>query len=326
MYIVAAPVSCNRKRTQMRVGAAETSRAGALVSAQQPPAVAPAERVKATATRARYPWRAMKTKDFVVDDRPELAAITKHPKLDSVEYERRLQEMQSTMQAIQQAYLGTRERAVVVLEGWDTAGKGGIVRRLGWAMDPRSFKVYPIAAPLPHEKGKHYLQRFWEKLPEGGQIVAFDRSWYGRVLVERVEGFAKKREWQRAYDEINQFEQMMVDDGIRIAKCFLHITPAEQMRRFKERLTNPLKRWKLSYEDFRNRARWADYEIAIEDMMEKTSKKRAPWYLIPANNKPFGRLAVFTILTEILGKGLRLKPRELDPKVLEMAKQMFDLT
>jgi len=212
-----------------------------------------------------------------------------------------------------------------VLEGWDTAGKGGIVRRLGWAMDPRSFKVYPIAAPLPHEKGKHYLQRFWEKLPEGGQIVVFDRSWYGRVLVERVEGFAKKREWQRAYDEINQFEHMIVEDGIRIAKCFLHITPAEQVRRFKERLTNPLKRWKLSYEDFRNRARWADYEIAIEDMMEKTSKQRAPWYLIPANNKPFGRLAVFTILTDILGKGLRLKPRELDPKVLEMAKQVFDL-
>jgi polyphosphate kinase 2 (PPK2 family) len=325
MYIVAAPVSRNRKSLQMHAGAAETGRAGALVSARQSRAAAPAEPVKATATRARYPWRAMRTKDFVVDDRPRLAAITKHPRLDSVEYERRLQKMQSTMQAIQQAYLGTRERAVVVLEGWDTAGKGGIVRRLGWAMDPRSFKVYPIAAPLPHEKGKHYLQRFWEKLPEGGQIVVFDRSWYGRVLVERVEGFAKKREWQRAYDEINQFEHMIVEDGIRIAKCFLHITPAEQVRRFKERLTNPLKRWKLSYEDFRNRARWADYEIAIEDMMEKTSKQRAPWYLIPANNKPFGRLAVFTILTDILGKGLRLKPRELDPKVLEMAKQVFDL-
>jgi len=267
----------------------------------------------------------MKTKDFVVDGRPKLAAITKHPKLDSVDYERRLQTMQSSMQAIQQAYLGTRERAVVVLEGWDTAGKGGIVRRLGWVMDPRSFKVYPIAAPLPHEKGNHYLQRFWEKLPEPGQIVVFDRSWYGRVLVERVEGFAKKREWRRGYDEINQFEQMIVDDGIRIAKCFLHITPAEQVRRFKDRLTNPLKRWKLSYEDFRNRARWADYETAIEDMMEKTSKKRAPWYLIPANNKAFGRLAVFTILTDVFGKGLRLKPRELDPKVLEMAKQVFDL-
>jgi AMP-polyphosphate phosphotransferase len=268
----------------------------------------------------------MKAKDFIVAERPKLAAITKHPRVGFADYERRLQSMQSTMQSIQQAYLGTRERAVVVLEGWDTAGKGGIVRRLGWAMDPRSFKVYPIAAPLPHEQGRHYLQRFWEKLPEPGQIVVFDRSWYGRVLVERVEGFAGKRQWQRGYGEINQFERMMVADGIRIAKCFLHITPAEQVRRFKDRLTNPLKRWKLSYEDFRNRSRWAEYEIAIEDMMEKTSAKDAPWFLVPTNDKLYGRLAVFTILVDLLGKGLSLKPRPLDPKIAEMAKELFDLS
>ena len=117
----------------------------------------------------------------------------------------------------------------------------------------------------------------------------------------------------------------MVADGIRIAKCFLHITPAEQIRRFKDRLANPLKRWKLSYEDFRNRSRWAEYEVAIEDMMERTSPKWAPWYLIPANDKLYGRLATFTISIEVLGKGLRLKPRPLDPKVGEMAKQLFDL-
>ena len=268
----------------------------------------------------------MKSKNFIISKRPQLAEITKHPRVTFGDYERRLQSMQSTMQAIQQAYLGTRERAVVVLEGWDTAGKGGIVRRLGWSMDPRSFKVYPIAAPLPQERGKHYLQRFWEKLPEPGQIVVFDRSWYGRVLVERVEGFASEKEWQRGYDEINQFERMMVVDGIRIAKCFLHITPAEQIRRFKDRLNNPLKRWKLSYEDFRNRSRWADYELAIEDMMDKTSAKQAPWFLVPANDKPYGRLAVFTILVDLLGKGLRLRPRQLDPKVAEMAKQLFDIS
>jgi AMP-polyphosphate phosphotransferase len=267
----------------------------------------------------------MKAKDFAVVRRPTLARITKHPTIGFADYERRLESMQSVMQSIQQAYLGTHERAVVVLEGWDTAGKGGIVRRLGWALDPRSFKVYPIAAPRSHERGHHYLQRFWEKLPDPGQIVVFDRSWYGRVLVERVEGFASKREWQRGYEEINEFEHMMVADGIRIAKCFLHITSTEQNRRFKDRLTNPLKRWKLSYEDFRNRSRWADYEVAIEDMMEKTSPKRAPWYLIPANNKPYGRLATFTILIDVLGKGLRLQPRPLDPKLGKMAKQLFDL-
>jgi len=267
----------------------------------------------------------MKSQDFLVSKPPKLAALTKHPKVTFADYERQLQSLQATMQSIQQAYLGTRERAVVVLEGWDTAGKGGIVRRLGWALDPRSFKVYPIAAPQQHEQGRHYLQRFWEKLPGSGQIVVFDRSWYGRVLVERVEKFASKREWKRGYDEINQFERMMVDDGIRLVKCFLHITPAEQIRRFKDRLTNPLKRWKLSYEDFRNRARWADYEVAIEDMLERTSLKHAPWYLIPTNDKLYGRLAVFTIITEIMGKGLRLKPRPLDPKVAEMAQQLFDL-
>jgi AMP-polyphosphate phosphotransferase len=267
----------------------------------------------------------MRAKDFIVVRRPALAKITKHPAIDFADYERRLETMQSVMQSIQQAYLGTRERAVIVLEGWDTAGKGGIVRRLGWALDPRSFKVYPIAAPLSQERGRHYLQRFWEKLPDAGQIIVFDRSWYGRVLVERVENLASKREWYRGYDEINEFEGMMAADGIRVVKCFLHITPAEQIRRFKDRLTNPLKRWKLSYEDFRNRARWTDYEVAIEDMLEKTSLKRTPWYLIPANDKPYGRIAVFTILIDVLGKGLRLKPRPLDRKVAEMAKQIFDL-
>jgi polyphosphate kinase 2 (PPK2 family) len=138
---------------------------------------------------------------------------------------------------------------------------------------------HPISAPSSHERGKHYLQRFWEKLPEHGQIVVFDRSRYGRVLVERVEGFATKRQWRRGYEEINQFERLLVEDGIRIAKIFLHISAGEQIRRFKDRVNNPLKRWNLSYEDFRNRERWADYEIAIEDMIEKTSTKRAPWYL-----------------------------------------------
>jgi polyphosphate kinase 2 (PPK2 family) len=267
----------------------------------------------------------MKARDFVIVQRPRLAAITTYPKVEFADYERRLQSLQSTMQSIQQAYLGTRERAVIVLEGWDTAGKGGVVRRLGWALDPRSFKVYPIAAPLTHEMGRHYLQRFWEKLPDPGQIVVFDRSWYGRVLVERVEGLASKQQWKRGYAEINQFERMMVEDGIRIAKCFLHITPAEQVRRFKDRLANPLKQWKLSYEDFRNRSHWGDYEVAIEDMMEKTSVEQAPWYLIPSNDKLYGRLAIFTVLVDVLGKGQRLKPRPLDPKVAEMARQLFDL-
>ncbi len=267
----------------------------------------------------------MKPSDFVVDKRPSLADIRRFPTLDFADYERRLVEQQETLQRIQQAYLGTLYRAVVVLEGWDTAGKGGIVRRLGWALDPRSFKVHTIAAPTEREKTLHYLQRFWERLPQHGQIVVFDRSWYGRVLVERVEGFATPDEWKRAYDEINDFERMLIADETRLVKLFLHITPEEQIRRFRNRLSSPLKRWKLSYEDFRNRTRWTDYEMAIEDMMQKTSTHRAPWHLIPANDKPFARLAALRIIADRLSKNVSLDPRPLDPKVLEAAERLLGI-
>jgi AMP-polyphosphate phosphotransferase len=265
----------------------------------------------------------MKTADFVVSRRPRLATISEFPKVEVDEYERRLKSMQNTLRLVQQAYLGTPERAVVVLEGWDTAGKGGVVRRLGWALDPRSFKVHPIAAPSPRERTQHYLQRFWERLPEQGQIVVFDRSWYGRVLVERVEELAGEREWKRAYREINEFERTLVADGVRLVKIFLHITAGEQIRRFKDRLSNPHKRWKLSYEDFRNRDRWKDYEEAIEDMMEQTSVRDSRWHLVAANHKPFARLAVFRILADRLGEGVPLEPRPLDPKTAKAASRLF---
>ena len=267
----------------------------------------------------------MKSTDFVVAERPRLAAIKRFPVVEFADYERRLAEMQETLQCVQQAYLGTSHRAIIVLEGWDTAGKGGVVRRLGWALDPRSFKVHAIAAPTGREKSLHYLQRFWERLPEHGQIVVFDRSWYGRVLVERVEAYATPTEWRRAYNEINDFERMLLEDDTRLVKIFLHITAEEQMHRFRVRLTDPLKRWKLSYEDFRNRGHWKDYETAIEDMVETTSTKRAPWHLVPANNKPFGRLAAFRIIADRLSKGVGLEPRPLDPKVAEAAEQLLGI-
>jgi polyphosphate kinase 2 (PPK2 family) len=270
--------------------------------------------------------RRMHPRNFVVTRRPKLSELTDHPKLDFADYERRLASLQGGLQLIQQAYLGTSERALIVLEGWDTAGKGGIVRRLGWALDPRSFKVHPIAAPDEHERAEHYLQRFWRHLPEKGQIVAFDRSWYGRVLVERVEGFATEAEWRRAYREINQFERVLIDSGVRLVKLFLHITSDEQVRRFRDRLINPVKRWKLSYEDFRNRARRADYATAIEDMMEETTTKFAPWHLIPANNKPFSRVAAFRILADRLGAGVSLEPRQIGPKLFKEAKRTLGLS
>ena len=263
---------------------------------------------------------------FRVVSRPRLADLIEHPKMDFADYERRLASLQGVLQLIQQAYLQTSERAIIVLEGWDTGGKGGIVRRLGWALDPRSFKVNPIASPDEHERAQHYLQRFWRRLPEKGQIVVFDRSWYGRVLVERVEGFATEAEWRRAYREINEFERVLVDSGIRLVKLFLHITADEQQRRFRNRLIDPVKRWKLSYEDFRNRRRWPEYETAIEDMMAETSTERAPWHLIPANDKPYGRVAAFHIFEDRLGRNVSLEPRPIDPDLFKEAKRVLGLS
>ncbi len=265
----------------------------------------------------------MKADKFITSKRLRLAQVAHFPRISTAEYEQRLKPLQNQLQMIQQAYLGTAERAVLALEGWDTAGKGGIVRRLAWALDPRSFRVHPISAPSAHEQAQHYMQRFWERLPHRGEIVVFDRSWYGRILVERVEGLATTHEWKRAYGEINEFERMLVADGIKLVKIFLHITPDEQIRRFKERFTNPRKRWKLSYEDFRNRDRWKDYEIAIEDMFARTSTKLSRWHLVPANNKPFARLAALSILTERLGRGLALEPRPLDAKAALAASRLL---
>ena len=269
---------------------------------------------------------ALRAKAFVVKHRPRLADIVDHPKLDFADYERRLSALQNVLQLVQQAYLGTQERAIIVLEGWDTAGKGGIVRRLGWALDPRSFGVSPIASPDEHERAQHYLQRFWRRLPEYGHIVAFDRSWYGRVLVERVEGFAAEKAWRRAYREINEFERILIDSGVRLVKIFLHISAEEQLKRFRARLTDPVKRWKLSYEDFRNRARWADYVTAIEDMMAETSTRLAPWHLVPANNKPFGRVAAIGVIKQRLGEGVSLEPRPIDPALLKEARRALGLS
>lgn len=248
-----------------------------------------------------------------------LGALAALPKRTDAQNEKLTESHQEKLVRIQQAYLFTGERAVVVFEGMDAAGKGGTIRRIAWAMDPRSLKVWPIGAPNEIERRQHYLQRFWSRLPERTQISVFDRSWYGRVLVERVEGFAKPVEWKRAYGEINDFEQQLVDEGIRVVKFFLHVSKDEQLRRLEERLRNPLKRWKLSYEDFRNRERWKDYIDAAEEMFARTSTAAAPWHVITSDDKPAARVAVLGILAERLSTGLDLSDPPLDAKVLKAA-------
>lgn len=241
------------------------------------------------------------------------------------DYEARLAELQLAMLRVQQAYYHEGRRGILVFEGWDASGKGGTIRRLTERLDPRGCKVWPIAAPRSDEQGRHYLYRFWQKLPEPGTLAIFDRSWYGRVLVERVEGLAGKGEWQRAYDEINEFERLLIDDGVRIVKLFLHITPEEQLKRFAERLTNPYKRWKLTEEDIRNRERWKDYRHAIEDMFDRTSTVGAPWRAVPGNQKWFVRIKTLEYAVEALSAGVSLQPPPLDPRVQQAAAERLGL-
>jgi len=206
-----------------------------------------------------------------------------------------------------QVYLQKRP-VIILFEGWDAAGKGGAIKRITEKLDPRGYVVYPIAAPQGEDKTRHYLYRFWRRLPERGQIAIFDRSWYGRVLVERVEGFAPEEAWQRAYKEINSFERQVKDFGAILAKFWIHLSREEQLRRFEERKTIGYKAWKLTDEDWRNRKKWGVYEEAVEEMLVKTSTRTAPWSLVEGNDKYWARTKVLSRLVEILSKELGYTP------------------
>jgi polyphosphate kinase 2 (PPK2 family) len=213
-----------------------------------------------------------------------------------------------------QVYLQKRP-VVVAFEGWDAAGKGGAIKRITEKIDPRGYVVYPISAPNGEDKTRHYLYRFWRRLPEQGQIAIFDRSWYGRVLVERVEGFAEESEWRRAYKEINSFERQLVDFGTIVVKFWIHISREEQLRRFEERRRIGYKAWKLTEEDWRNREKWPAYETTVEDMLLKTSTRTAPWTLVEGNDKYWARVKVLSTLVEVLSRSLNYTPVDpLKPK------------
>jgi AMP-polyphosphate phosphotransferase len=193
----------------------------------------------------------------------------------------------------------------VLFEGWDASGKGGAIKRLVAPLDARHVRVMSYAAPNPDEKRHFYLHRFVAALPGRGGMAVLDRTWYGRVLVERVEGFASEQEWRRAFEEIDQFEEMLSDDGMIIIKFWLHISDQEQLRRFERRRDDPLKSWKLTDEDWRNRGKRDAYAHAIEDMVERTSTKRAPWVLIPAESKRYARVRVMDEVIAAIEKGCK---------------------
>lgn len=209
-------------------------------------------------------------------------------------------DLQLKMLKIQQGIFHKKERAIIMFEGFDAAGKGGSIRTITEILDPRSFRVHAIGAPSPDEQGRHWLYRFWTNLPKKGTFAIFDRSWYGRVLVERVEGLISDKRVKDAYREINEFERMLQDDGIILIKIFLAITKDEQLERFEKRLDDPYKQWKITDDDIRARQKWDDYVEAVDEIFKRTHTKESPWHLVSANSKNAAREEVLTIVTERL--------------------------
>lgn len=235
-----------------------------------------------------------------------LAALDMKKKLDREAYGEELWKQRARLNTLYRKAKEKGHSLVLVFEGWDAAGKGGAIRRLTSAFDAHDFRVIPFGAPTDEERAQHYLWRFWRHLARAGTVTIYDRSWYGRVLVERVENFAKEEEWKRAYSEINDFEEQLVEHGIIVMKYWLHISKDEQMRRFKQREQIAYKRWKLTDEDWRNRAKWDAYESAVTDMVEHTSTRLAPWTLVEGNDKNYARIKLIKTLCKrletVLGK------------------------
>jgi len=230
--------------------------------------------------------------------------------LDRASYVREVTRRQIQLRELgYQVYLQKRP-VIIVFEGWDAAGKGGVIKRITEKLDPRGYVVYPISAPHGEDKSRHYLYRFWRRLPERGQIAIFDRSWYGRVLVERVEGFAGEAEWKRGYKEINSFERQLREFGAILVKFWIHISREEQLRRFEERKAIGYKSWKLTDEDWRNREKWSAYEDAVEQMLVKTSTMTAPWIVVEGNDKYWARTRVLAKLVKVLSAEMGHQPTD----------------
>jgi polyphosphate kinase 2 (PPK2 family) len=241
------------------------------------------------------------------------------------DYDRDLAGLQKRLAHIQVAHIVRGRRAVVMFEGWDAGGKGGAIQRMTATWDPRNYEVWPIGAPTAEEKARHFLWRFWQRLPMDGNISVFDRSWYGRVLVERVEGYATEAEWKRGYDEINEFEAQQADSGTTIVKIFLHVTQEEQDRRLKDRLEHPWKRWKTGADDYRNRARRPEYLAAMAEMFERTDTRWGPWKVIDGNDKKAARIAVLTAVADRLEANVPMDPPPADPELERIARKALGL-
>ncbi len=242
--------------------------------------------------------------EFPLLKMPKLADVDLSPVLDDETYKKELKRLQNRLSELHNVIYQKKIPVVLCYEGWDAAGKGGNIRRVAYPLDPRGFDVHPIASPEPHELNRQYLWRFWTRLPRSGHICIFDRTWYGRVMVERLEGFCSEKDWKRAYNEINEFERQLTEWGAVVLKFWIHIDQETQLARFNERQNTPEKQWKITDEDWRNREKWADYEIAVNEMLSKTSTEYAPWFIIESNDKKYARIRTLTIIVEALEKAI----------------------
>ncbi|HVL02147.1 MAG TPA: polyphosphate kinase [Dongiaceae bacterium] len=253
----------------------------------------------------------------LVNEKFKLKSVPTRPDRGVDHSSERIEELQLELLRAQLALFKEKKRAIIVIEGTDTSGKGGIIRRITRHLDPRSFRVWPIGAPEASEQARHYLFRFWQRLPEPGQLTIFDRSWYGRVLVERVEGHARKEEWKRAYHEINEFERLLADDGVILIKLFLHLSKEEQYARFMERIREPTKRWKITVSDLESRRFWPEYQRAYHDMLNLTATAVAPWFVLSADDKEYARVHALRLIAKELKNHVDLRRVNLlDPQVV----------
>ena len=243
---------------------------------------------------------------FPLEKVPKLSEIPLENKsLSDEEYKEELAKLQNHLKELHNRLYRKKVPVVIVYEGWDAAGKGGNIKRITEALDPRGFEVQPIASPEPHEKARHYLWRFWMRLPKTGHIAIFDRSWYGRVMVERLEGFCSENDWKRAYNEMNEFEKELHDWGAVIIKFWVQIDKDTQLARFTDRQNTPEKQWKITDEDWRNREKWDEYEVAVNEMIQKTSTTFAPWHILESVDKKYARIKALKIVIEELEKVLK---------------------
>ena len=265
--------------------------------------------MKRAVERAKAPEQSVKQKNAIAYDKDLQSSILSKADLSlsytKEEYKEKLRKLQDKIEKLHGELYRRRIPVVLGFEGWDAGGKGGAIKRLTQKMDPRGYVVHPTASPYDIEKAHHYLWRFWQAMPKAGHVTIFDRTWYGRVMVERIEGFCSTEEWQRAYKEINDMENDLVNAGAIVIKFWLQIDKDEQERRFTERQQNPEKQWKITDEDWRNREKWDQYEEAVNEMLIRTSTPEAPWVVVEGNNKYYARIKVLETVVKAIEERLK---------------------